>query len=175
MTIDKEKKYKKIFSKNLLYYMKFRNKTQTDIIVDLNINKSAISSWCTGTRLPRMNKIQMLAEYLNINVSDLIEDNCQDNNYFEFIAEDDAMFPLIDIGDVALIYKQNYVEKNATLLINMDNHNTIRKFVINKDKSCYNLTAMNAFYKNISINIDEIDKIKILGKVVKAENTSAFK
>lgn len=66
---------KKIFSNNLNKFMKLRNVDQSDIIADLNINKSAISSWCVGTRLPRMSKIQMLANYLNINVSDLIEEN----------------------------------------------------------------------------------------------------
>ena len=63
-------KYKKIFSKNLNYYMNLREKTQTDIVNDLDINKSAISSWCNGTRFPRMIKVELLANFLNINVSD---------------------------------------------------------------------------------------------------------
>ena len=84
-------KYKKIFSKNLNYYMNLRGKTQTDIINDLDINKSAISSWCNGTRLPRMNKVELLANYLNINVSDLLGNNNENNNYFEYVAEDDSM------------------------------------------------------------------------------------
>ena len=58
-----DNEYKKIFSKNLNYYMKLRNKTQTDVINDLDINKSAISSWCNGTRLPRMNKVETLFKY----------------------------------------------------------------------------------------------------------------
>jgi len=78
-------KYKKIFSKNLNHYMDLNGKTQTDIINDLDINKSAISSWCNGTRLPRMNKVELLANYLNITVSDLIGDNDENNNYFEYI------------------------------------------------------------------------------------------
>lgn len=66
--------YKKIFSKNLKHYMHLRGKTQVDIIKDLGINKSAISTWCNGTRLPRMDKVDMLAQYLHINRSDLIEE-----------------------------------------------------------------------------------------------------
>ncbi len=169
-------KYKKIFSKNLNYYMNLKGKTQTDIINDLDINKSAISSWCNGTRLPRMNKVELLADYLNITVSDLIGNNDENNNYFEFIAEDDAMFPLLDVGDIALVYKQSHIEDEATLLIIMDNKKTIRKFVLNENKTYYSLIAMNACYKNIDININDINtKIKVLGKVVKTENRSAFK
>lgn len=69
--------YKKIFSKNLNYYMQKFGKTQTDMISDLNINKSAISTWCNGTRLPRMDKVQMLADYFKIEKSDLLEEKSE--------------------------------------------------------------------------------------------------
>ena len=71
--------YKKIFSKNLNYYMQKFGKTQTDMINDLNINKSAISTWCNGTRLPRMDKVQMLADYFKIEKSDLLEEKIEPN------------------------------------------------------------------------------------------------
>ena len=69
-----EEIYKKIFSRNLLYYMALNQKTQTDLVNDLKFNKSAVSTWCNGTRLPRMDKVDSLAKYFNINRSDLIED-----------------------------------------------------------------------------------------------------
>lgn len=178
MTDDK---YKKLFSKNLNYYMTLKGKTQTDIINDLDINKSAISSWCNGTRLPRMNKIQLLADYLNINVSDLIEGSCENNNYFEFITEDDSMFPLLDVGDIALIYKQNKIDttdnKNkGTYLLKLNGKNTIRKIVLNEENNTYQLVAMNTCCKTTYVSIENIyNEITILGKVVKAENESAFK
>lgn len=66
--------YKRIFSKNLNYYMSLNKKNQNDLIRDLGINKSSISTWCNGTRLPRMDKVQMLADYFGIDRSDLLED-----------------------------------------------------------------------------------------------------
>lgn len=66
--------YKKIFSKNLRHYMSLYNKEQIDLINDLGFNKSAVSTWCNGTRLPRMDKVEKLAQYFNINRSDLIEE-----------------------------------------------------------------------------------------------------
>lgn len=68
-----EDEYKKTFSKNLNYFMALNNKTQIDIINDLGFNKSAVSTWCNGTRLPRMDKVDALAKYFGINRSDLIE------------------------------------------------------------------------------------------------------
>ena len=92
--MDADEKYKKVFSKNLNFYMQLRGKTQTDIVTDLGINKSAISSWCNGTRLPRMNKVNMLANYLGIHFSKLIgtyttESTCKlavDNELCKLIA-----------------------------------------------------------------------------------------
>ena len=66
--------YKRIFSKNLRFYMTQNNKEQIDLINDLGFNKSAVSTWCNGTRLPRMDKVDALAKYFGINRSDLIEE-----------------------------------------------------------------------------------------------------
>ena len=167
-----EDKYKKIFSKNLNYYMDLKGKTQTDIINDLDINKSAISSWCNGTRLPRMNKVELLANYLGINKSDLLEGSTGNNNYFEFISEDDAMFPLLDIGDIALIYKQNTIDEiktknKGTYLIRINKQNTIRKIVLSEDGTYYQLIGMNNYCKTIDIPKELIyDQIEILGKII---------
>lgn len=69
-----EEDYKKLFSKNLNYFMHLNGKTQIDIINDLGFNKSSVSTWCNGTRLPRMDKVDDLAKYFGIKRSDLIED-----------------------------------------------------------------------------------------------------
>ena len=66
--------YKKIFSKNLRSLMALHDKTQTDIINDLGFTRSAVSSWVLGTRLPRMDKVDALAQYFHCKRSDLIED-----------------------------------------------------------------------------------------------------
>lgn len=68
-----EDNFKKIFSENLKYYLDKNNKTQVDLINDLGFDKSTVSTWCNGTRLPRMDKVEALARYFNVNRSDLIE------------------------------------------------------------------------------------------------------
>lgn len=75
-----EEIYRKIFSKNLNYFMSINNKTQTDLVNDLGFNKSAVSTWCNGTRLPRMDKVDILAKYFNIKRSDLIEEKGSDDS-----------------------------------------------------------------------------------------------
>ena len=72
--------YKTIFSKNLKHYMEINGKNQTDLMNDLGLGSSTVSSWCTGQKLPRMNKIQMLADYFGIEKSDLLEEKRRNNN-----------------------------------------------------------------------------------------------
>lgn len=178
--LSKDDTYRKIFSNNLNYYMQINNKIQDDLVRDLGLKSSTISSWCNGQKLPRMDKIVLLSNYFGIHFSKLIEEKT-DNNYFEFISEDDAMFPLLDIGDVALVYKQTQIDdiltpSKGTYLIKLENKNTIRKIELSEDKTFYTLIAMNAYYKVINIPKDILyDRIQILGKVVKSENKSAFK
>lgn len=83
-----EELYKQIFSKNLLKYMNLNNKTQIDLINDLGFNKSAVSTWCKGTRLPRMNKIDSLAKYFGIKRSDLIEEHSSNEKQSYYLDED---------------------------------------------------------------------------------------
>jgi transcriptional regulator with XRE-family HTH domain len=73
-----ENQYKQIFSRNLKYYMDLNQKEQIDLINDLGFNKSSVSTWCNGTRLPRMDKVDALAKYFGISRSDLIEEKKPD-------------------------------------------------------------------------------------------------
>ena len=60
--------------------------------------------------------------------------------------------------------------------IKLNGKNTIRKFVLDKEKNVYQLIAKNTCCKTIDIPADNLyDTVQIIGKVVKAENESAFK
>ena len=69
-----EQEYKLIFSKNLKHYLDLNNKSQQDLVKDLGLSASTVSNWYTGLKLPRMSKVEMLANYFGINKSDLLED-----------------------------------------------------------------------------------------------------
>ncbi|MEE1242263.1 helix-turn-helix domain-containing protein [Frisingicoccus sp.] len=82
-----EEYYRVIFSKNLRKYMEQNGKTQIDLVNDLGFNKSAVSTWYNGTRLPRLDKVDTLAKYFGIRLSDLIEDK-PNANEFDYFNED---------------------------------------------------------------------------------------
>ena len=74
--------YKKVFAKNLSNLLARNQKTQADLVADLRLNKSTISTWVNGTKMPRMNKIEQLANYFGVEKSDLIEDKSDTNEQY---------------------------------------------------------------------------------------------
>lgn len=67
--------YGKIISRNLRRIASDANRSQADIARDLRINKATISSWMNGTRVPRMDKVDLLASYFNVTRSDIMEEH----------------------------------------------------------------------------------------------------
>lgn len=65
---------KEFFSKNLRFYMNKKGVRAADICLALNIPKNSFSNWYSGTVCPRIETIEMLANYFGIKVSDLIEE-----------------------------------------------------------------------------------------------------
>ena len=69
-----EKEIKKIFSKNLAFWLNERNKTQADLYKQIKVSSATASDWCTEKIIPRVDKSVVIAEWLNIEFSDLLED-----------------------------------------------------------------------------------------------------
>lgn len=67
-------KQKAIFSENLNSYIAKSEKTQFEIAKSIGVSPQTFNTWCKGIAIPRMGKVQALADYFNINKSDLIED-----------------------------------------------------------------------------------------------------
>lgn len=65
---------KEIFARNLVTNIQKNKKTQLDIAEYLHVSPAAVSAWCKGQKMPRMDKIERLANYFGIQKSDLIED-----------------------------------------------------------------------------------------------------
>ena len=65
---------KDIFAKNLNKYMKINGKSRREVCHDLGFSYYTFSDWCNGKKYPRMDKVEMLANYFGILKSDLIEE-----------------------------------------------------------------------------------------------------
>ena len=77
-----EEEYKIIFSKNLRYYLDLDGKTQADLCEYMNVSSATVSDWCNGKKMPRMDKIQAICNFLRIEKSDLLEDKGSKNSSY---------------------------------------------------------------------------------------------
>lgn len=71
MNVDADE-IKQAFSKNLKLYMSLADKNQSDLVRDLHFAQSSVSDWLNGKKYPRMDKVEKIAKYLGITVSDLM-------------------------------------------------------------------------------------------------------
>ncbi|GEP75041.1 helix-turn-helix domain-containing protein [Weissella thailandensis] len=72
-------KSKQIFADNLRYYMNKNGKNGINIIDDLNIKNSTFYNWLSAETYPRIDKIELLADYFGITKADLVEDRTKTN------------------------------------------------------------------------------------------------
>lgn len=67
--------------------MSVKGISQSDIVAKFDITASTVSDWCNAKKYPRVDKIQLLADYLGILKSDLTEEKSPQqiliNNYIQ--------------------------------------------------------------------------------------------
>ncbi len=114
---------KKIFSENLKYYMTLNNKDRSKLRDDLKINYSTIRDWTNGRAYPRIDKIEMLANYFGIQKSDLIE---KKDNVVTTIEKD------VKLTEQITNLAKNEIEKELLIKITMlsnENQNKLLELV----------------------------------------------
>jgi len=70
------------FSKNLKYLREKKGIEQQELADELNIPRSTLSCWENDLRTPKIEQIQEIANYFNVNM-DIISRDYSNNNYKE--------------------------------------------------------------------------------------------
>ena len=71
---------KEVFAKNLSMYMERYAKSQRELAEIVGVAPSTFSEWINARKYPRIDKIELLANYFGILKSDLIEDKEEKNS-----------------------------------------------------------------------------------------------
>ena len=96
---------KEILAKNLVYYVERSGKTQKELADIVGVAYSTFNDWCKAKKYPRIDKIEILANYFGIQKSDLIEEKLteekeKDNDILADIIvrmrSDDSFFAIIE-------------------------------------------------------------------------------
>ena len=95
--------------------------------------------------------------------------------YFAYKSSDDTMLPLLGKGDTAIIEKTASFENGNTCLISLDNSTIIIRKILDF-KDYIELHTIIPYNQPIKLTNDDIKvrNFKILGKVIRVENESAF-
>ena len=70
---------KEIMAKNIRYYMERKGLNAKDFSIELGFKYSTVLDWLNAKTYPRIDKIEMMANYFNIEKSDLVEDKSKQN------------------------------------------------------------------------------------------------
>ena len=62
---------KMIFAENLKAYLTNKGLTQLDLANYMQCSSSTVSDWCNGRKYPRVDKMQRMADWLGVQMSDL--------------------------------------------------------------------------------------------------------
>ena len=65
---------KQVMAKNIRYYMEKHGLNATDLALELDFKYSTVLDWLKANTYPRIDKIEMMANYFGIEKSDLVED-----------------------------------------------------------------------------------------------------
>jgi len=69
-----ENEQRAVFSKNLNRYLSISEKNQKEVADAIGVSPQTFNTWVKGIALPRMSKVQLLADYFGIQKSDLLEE-----------------------------------------------------------------------------------------------------
>ena len=71
---------KEVFARNLAKYLHRSGKSQREMAEIVGVSSSTFNEWMKAKKYPRIDKIELMANYFGINKSDLIEDEDNKKN-----------------------------------------------------------------------------------------------
>ena len=103
---------KRIFSKNLSYFLSINNIQQNDFAKAIGVQPSTVTNWIKQTGMPQVSTIQKIADFFRVGKSDLIDEKLdEDPGMAARIVSDDQvmemikMYYLLSISDREIIFK----------------------------------------------------------------------
>lgn len=107
---------KEVMAKNIRYYMEKRGLNAKDFSIELDFKYSTVLDWLNAKTYPRIDKIEMMANYFNIEKSDLVEDKDKEKENIDiFIMVNDLIENLN--SNQTLMYKDEPMDELTKELV----------------------------------------------------------
>lgn len=106
---------KEVFAKNLRMYMDRKGKSQKELAEIVGVSAPTMHDWLKAKKYPRIDKIEILADYFGILKSDLIEEKSKDRVEMQknnAIISDAVVRMRIDKDFMSIVEKLNGLDSN---------------------------------------------------------------
>lgn len=187
---------KQIFADNLNYYLNRSHKTQKEVADAIDVLPQTFNTWCQAIAIPRMGKVQLLADYFHINKSALIEEkidalpvlgavSCGEpvmmyeerslpfslrrSSSVDFLlkASGDSMKDAgILDGDMIFIHEQDTVLNGEIAAVAIGNEALLKRFYFFADQDRIVLHAENPDYADVVLEGEKMSDVRVLGVMV---------
>lgn len=74
MSLTEEPKIRRTFAHNLSVYLALRNRSQKELAKYVGVSGTTVTNWVRGYKMPRMDKIDKICQFLTINRDDLLSE-----------------------------------------------------------------------------------------------------
>ena len=74
-----ENELNNLIASRIKYYMERKGISQVELAEALGVSQQAVSGWCSGNKMPRMDKIDSICKYFGISRNALMNEN----SYYE--------------------------------------------------------------------------------------------
>ena len=74
MSLTEEPKIRRTFAHNLSVYLALRNRSQKELAKHVGVSGTTVTNWVREYKMPRMDKIDKICQFLTINRDDLLSE-----------------------------------------------------------------------------------------------------
>lgn len=74
MSLTEKPKIRQTFAHNLSVYLALRNHSQNELAKYIGVSGTTVTNWVRGYKMPRMDKIDKICQFLTINRDDLLSE-----------------------------------------------------------------------------------------------------
>lgn len=115
-----EKELYDIVAGNIMKLLNWSNRSQADLAKYMNVSQTAVSNWCNGIKMPRMDKIDKICEFFGVNRTELFN-----NLTHEYLNSKRRTQKLMEIWDALNSDGQEKIIEYANMILKTGDYSSV--------------------------------------------------
>ena len=115
-----EKELYDIVAGNIMKLLNWSDRSQADLVKYMNVSQTAVSNWCNGIKMPRMDKIDKICEFFGVNRTELFN-----NLTHEYLNSKRRTQKLMEIWDALNPDGQEKIIEYANMILKTGDYSSV--------------------------------------------------